>query len=324
MKKFICPNCSNELTLDSADGMLTCLSCRKTIPITDFEHHEFGSIKNSQYIKKYADKNKDIQSDGFTVDHPEYSVQNAPNENKYFIPFELDENDVRTLLYKKLSVRLFFTHSFKNIIKKKMFEKLYVPVWSNEVMTKASISAACTEFDGNITNYYDVEKHAQLLFGQFNTTATTMNGTLHIDTLFPYRFDRAVCGKESTAKKNETDDVILLEADIPPDKYMDNIKKYADKAARDKLNTLLSSYSSTHNKVFDCSSDVPASRLIYLPVWKIPFGEKDVSGCLYVNGQTGKVTDRLPVSRLKCAAFITLTFVILFAVLITAAYFAGI
>ena len=312
------------MSLNSTDGTLTCISCGKSIPVTEFEHHEFGSIKNSQYIKKYADKNKDMHTDGFNIENSEDPGQSNNCSPKYYIPFELDADDVKSLIYKKPG-KLFFTQAFKKVLKEQLFEKMYVPVWSNEVMVKSSINAACTEFDGNVTSYYDVEKDAQLLFEQFNTMATTMNGTLHVDSLFPYKFESAVC-KDENLDKNEdkNEDVMTLKADIPPDRYVDNIKKYADRAASDKLNTLLSAYSSAHNKIYECDSNVLSSKLIYLPVWKIPFAEKGSSECLYVNGQTGKSAGKLPLSRLKSAVLITLTFAVIFAAFIFAAYFAGI
>ncbi len=323
MNKFICPNCRTAMSLDSTDGTLTCISCGKSIPVTDFEHHEFGSIKNSQYINKYAVKNKDMHTDGFTKSDSGVFAPNTKQSSVYYLPFELEADDVKSLIYKKPG-KLFLTQAFKKVLKEQLFEKMYVPVWSNDVIVKSSINAACTEFDGNVTSYYDVEKEAELMFEQFNTIATTMNGTLHIDSLFPYRFESAVCQDENSDKKEHKYDFIMLEADIPSDKYVDNIKKYADNAARDKLNTLLSTYSSAHNKIYECDSNISSARLVYLPVWKIPFGTKNSSEYLYVNGQTGKSSGKLPLSRLKSAVSITLTFAAIFGAIISAAYFVGI
>ncbi len=312
------------MSLDSSDGTLTCVSCGNSIPITDFEHHEFGNIKNSQYIKKYAAKNKDLHTDGFTTENYADSGTNTSISPVCYIPFELNSDDVKTFLCKKPFGKLFFTKNFKRVVTEQLFEKIYVPVWSHKILAKGSINAACTEFDRDATNYYDVEKHAQLLFEQFNTVATTMNGPLHIESLFPYKLDGALYANEYEDKKiKKKDGIITLEADIPPDRYEDNIKKYADRASKDKLNTLLSGYSSAHNKIFKCDSNVLATKLIYLPVWKIPFGTKDASECMYVNGQTGKSSGKLPISKMKSTAFILLTFIVIFAALISAAYFAG-
>lgn len=310
------------MSLDSTDGTLTCISCKKNIPVTDFEHHEFGSAKNSRYMNKYADKNRDIHTDGFTDSD---AISNGGRD--CYIPFQSGADRIKAVLCKKPVERLLYRHAFKKILKERRFVKLYVPVRSYKVITKASINAACTEFDENTTNYFDVEKHAELLFENFTATATTGNGSLHIDSLFPFDLKNAVCtddGIDTLIGNKKTDDVMILEADIPSDRYNDNIKKYADRAAKDKLNTLLSSYASVHNKIFECDSHISESRLIYLPVWKIPFGGKDASECLYVNDTTGKCTNRPPVSRVKSALLITITFAVIFAALITVACFAGI
>ena len=180
------------MSLGAEDGILTCISCGKSIPVTDFKHHEFGNAKNSQYIKQYADKNKDMHTNGFISEDAKDFIQHKTDNVTYYIPFELNTDDIRKLICKNPFKKLLFTGAFNKIAKNKSFEKIFVPIWSNEVITAASINAACTEYDGKVTNYYDIEKHAQLLFEQFNTSASTMNETLHIDSLFPYNLESCI------------------------------------------------------------------------------------------------------------------------------------
>lgn len=324
MKKFICPNCSNAMSLDAEDGILTCISCGKSIPVTDSPHHEFGSTKNSRYIKQYAAKNKDMHTDGFISEDAEDFIQHKTDNANYYIPFELNADDISKLIYKNPFNKLLFTGAFNKIAKNKLFEKMFVPIWSNEVIVAASINAACTEYDGKVTNYYDVEKHAQLLFEQFNTSASTMQETLHIDSLFPYNLASAICSNEEAAGGKSDDGEYLPAADIPSDRYIDNIKAYADKSAHAKLNSLISSYSSAHNKVYEGDSHVTFSKLIYLPVWKIPYSAKGPSDYLYINGQTGKMSGKPPLGRLRVTFLFLIICLAIFSILILAAYFIGI
>lgn len=312
------------MSLNTENGTLTCISCGKSIPVTDFEHHEFGSAKNSRYIRQYAEKNIDMHADGFIPEDTEAFRQHKTDSTKYYIPFELDADDVKRLIYKNPLKRLLYARTFNKIAGDKSFEKIFIPIWSSEVTATASMNASCTEYEGEVTNYYDIEKHAQLLFEQFNTSATTMQEALHIDSLFPYNIESAICSDTGTEGEKSNDGEYLSDADIPSDRYIDTIRAYADKSARAKLNSLIASYSSAHNIVYEGDTHVAFSKLIYLPVWKIPYSSKDSSDSVYINGQTGKMSGNPPLGKVKVTFLFLITCLAIFSILILAAYLMGI
>jgi len=294
MKLFICQTCSNEMTFNSNTGILTCANCGKEIEITEFEHPTLGNTGTSNFNSNYSKKsyNKEYK---FSAPECNYS-DNA----HYFLPYKIKSADIPTL-FKGKFINLFIKTALKKKLTKNSFRKLYIPIWVHDTVTYADMDAICTRFDNNTTNYYLKETKNAFVGKDMYTDASTRKIRTELSSLFPYNFENLTA---LTDKETSDTDAEYFDADIPVTHYKDILDSTLKKHARQHLNNLLDNFASAYNKEIKLDIQNISSYVVYLPVWEVTLDKK--SDKLYINGQTGKVADNLPISRLKVSiAFLT-------------------
>lgn len=297
MNRFICDICKNNMTLNENDGTLSC-TCGNSLSVTDYKSPELGSTGNTYYNQSYA-KNNINESNG-SYDSFDMNDSFDSKNKRYFIPFKLNKQDAIIQIKRGI-------FSVKPSDKVNM---LYVPVWTADIDSAVSVSGIGTSYTAdNEISYYDLDTEGILSCTDIMTPATNDISPHTVSMLMP--FDIAL-GDAVSDNADET--IKCLDANIifSPDYY----KKRCCKLAKKKASFRLDTFDSTHNVTCDAKSALKDLRLIYLPVFN--------AGDIYINGQSGKVAGKLPVSKVKVALFSIITFPILFVIISLVLYLIGV
>lgn len=311
MNILSCPKCKNELIMKPENGELYCPSCGFSILSTEYEHPALGSASKSTYIKKNADNNVNISAENEVPAAKNEVPAAESNEPKsaHYIPHTIDVQEISKLIPK--TARLFLKSSFAKAVKNMSYEKLLIPVWVNECNASVSLNGVGEHFENDATSFYTFDREGTFTFDTLLTNATAGIDSSIVNSLFPYDIN--------TMHQVSVDDLdnscTLYPQDINADSYYPKIELHVKGIAKNKLDSLNADFDSTHNKDFNVTGCKTVSSILYLPVWKILYEHSSGYDDIYINGQTGKLTGRLPLSKVKFALWSLFTCGLLFGVI---------
>ena len=294
MKEFVCPTCKKTMVLNENDGILSCTQGH-TLLVAEYKSPELGSTSNTYYNRDYAvcNINEEAESD------EENDIEEADlgDVKISYIPFQIDEKEAE----KKIKKGIFTGKSSDSL------DRFYVPVWISTIDTGAGVEGiACSYTADNEISYYDVDTKGKLGDCQVMTAACNDISAQTLSLLAPFTISDSQDIADASIRK--------LEANVPFSP--DYARKKCEKIARDKASFRLNSFESSHNVKYTVKSSVKESSLLYLPVYN--------RNGIYINGQSGKVMGKAPVSKIKLAAFSLCSCLILYTIITLILQFSGV
>lgn len=337
MKKYSCKNCNAELYWDAKSKSLKCEYCGSEFQPTDFEKSQEDNI--SQIADK-VDKNTTATDESNSLELVMYKCTECGAEiitakstiattcaycgraialtdklvgnfkPDYVIPFTISEKKAKAI-YKKYCKSTFLTpRHFKKENEIKKIKGIYVPFWLHSFQNNANAVLLCentsTKRDGDdkviIKHKYSVNMST---IGNFDKIPTdglkNLNNSL-MDAIEPFdyshmeKFNPAYMAGYYAEEYNETDDETKKRAFTRAETAMkqeiiNNAGNYEKKA--------ISLY---NDKILKYKSDY-----IMLPVWLFNTEYKGKKYTFAINGDTGKIAGKLPISisKIFISSFIT-------------------
>ena len=283
-QKMYCPYCEGEDTETVAgnDSLTVCASCGAEV-----DPGEYKSSDKCPYCGNFLVFNKRVEGD--------YKPDSI-------IPFKLDKDMAVAAMDKEFKKRLFAPVSFLSEKSLESIKGAYVPFFLYDYLADSEFSGEGTKvkrwssgnYDYTETSYYSIERVMHASFDNIPVDASLEMDDYTMDLMEPYdyselmSFDPKYLSGFFGEIYNDT-----------ADKFADRAKKKAADSAEVLMKKSIGGYNSMKTLVDRTTLTDQKIDYALFPVWvyKYRFRGKDFN--FYVNGQTGKVIGKTPVSVLK-------------------------
>ena len=324
-----CDSCGGVMDFNPATGTLKCPYCgfEKQIEVNEqspgVEELDFSKVTDSTCCD-WGTKTRTVICKSCGAETV-YDANDMANECPYcgsnqvmeegdkdtmapggVVPFALDAKKAAELFKAWIGKKFFCPKLAKESAKPKSFKGLYIPYWTFDSNTTTNyrgeygIDRQVEDKDGNtktVTDWYPTRGTHEEFFDDTLVCGSTKQDTRMLQGLEPFHTDKAVAYKAEYM------------AGFVAERYSLDVKNAWEKA-KEKIKNILRGH--IHEKIKDekMADDVRNLSLnvnyrditykyLLLPVWISAFQYKDKVYQFMVNGQTGKVTGRTPISWIK-------------------------
>lgn len=340
--QYKCPNCGADMAFDSTTGMLHCDSCGRdenieSMPKMDQDNYKKDTNQNSnRYTDNDFHNNENNHQHFSESDVNEYHCKNcgavlitdkdttattcsfcgagvvisdrlsgdlAPAK---VIPFSINKQQAQEAFKKWCKKGLLTPKGFMNADRIKSITGLYVPFWLYDLNGRGEVDATCTkvrsysqgEYIVTETSYFNVYRQVDLNYLKVPVDASEKMNDELMDKLEPYHYDNL---KEFNmpylagylAEKYNYDDQALFP------RVKDRVDDYVD----DFIRSTISGYSSTTYNHKNINIRERKADYVLFPVWMVCYDYKKSEHTFAMNGQTGKIVGKPPLSAGKIAAW---------------------
>lgn len=314
---YKCPSCGSDMSFDSETGDLSCPSCGRHEKIENYQEELQTSSANDVETKEYHCENcgaillttADTTATNCSfcgagvVIADRLSGQLAPAK---VIPFTISKEEAIDAFKKWCRKGLLTPRGFMNADRIKSITGMYVPFWLFDLNSKVQVSAECTkvrtytqgDYIYTETKYYDAFRDINLDYVKIPVDASEKMNDELMDRLEPYPYDQLKDFKTPylagflAEKYNYSDDELLPRA---KDKISSYIESY--------ISSTFASYHSVFYKNKQIDTKNVNSNYVLLPVWMVSYDYNHSEHTFAMNGQTGKVVGKPPISMGKVAAW---------------------
>lgn len=336
--QYKCPNCGADMAFDSTTGMLHCDSCGRNENIEDMPKYDSNTDSSSYRNYKEKDKTEDsYKSNTFGDDEiHEYHCQNcgavlitdkdttattcsfcgagvvltdrlmgnlAPAK---VIPFSISKEQAQDAFKKWCKKGLLTPKGFMTADRIKSITGIYVPFWLFDLNGQGEVDATCTkvrtypmgDYICTDTSYYRVYRQVDLNYLKVPADASSKMNDELMDKLEPYNycnlkdFNMPYLAGYIAEKYNYNDRELLPRVQERIDEYIDayihsTIKGYATTSIDNRNINILERH----------------ADYVLLPVWMVCYDYKQSEHIFAMNGQTGKIVGKPPLSTGKIAGW---------------------
>lgn len=319
--QYKCPNCGADMAFDAQTGTLSCESCGHHLsveeyPVPDFEEFEeettastFGTEDVSQYqcnncgaiLITEADTSATTCSfcGAAMILSDRLSGELAPAK---VIPFKITKEQAQTAFRSWCKKGLLTPKGFMSADRIKNITGIYVPFWLYDLNGRGEAIADCTKvrtYDSDDyiyteTRHYEVYRKVDLDFLKIPADASAKMNDHMMDCLEPFyysnlkEFNIPYLAGYVAEKYNYTDKQLFP-------RVKQRVEQYVDSYIRSTIH----GYSTT---VFRHeATDIKQRNAYYtlLPVWMICYDYNQSEHTFAMNGQTGKIVGKPPISAKK-------------------------
>lgn len=224
------------------------------------------------------------------------------------IPFTISKEEAINAFKKWCRKGLLTPKGFMKADRIKSLTGMYVPFWLYDLNSKVQVNATGTkvrtytrgDYIYTETKYYDAFRDINLDYLKIPVDASEKMDNVLMDKLEPFPYDQLKEFKMPylagfiAEKYNYTDEQLLPRAKEKVSGYIDSY-----------IHSTLSGYSTISYKNKSINTKSLKNDYVLLPVWMISydFGKKE--HIFAMNGQTGKVVGKPPISKGKVALWFT-------------------
>ncbi|WP_026672927.1 TFIIB-type zinc ribbon-containing protein [Alkalihalobacterium bogoriense] len=314
---YKCPNCSDDMGFDSQSGKLSCPSCGRNETIETYDENLISMTFEEEEAKEYHCENcgASVITEADTtatscsfcgagvVLIDRLSGELAPAK---VIPFTISKDEAMAAFKKWCKNGRLTPKGFMSGNRVKEITGMYVPFWMYDLNSKVKVHATGkkirTYTRGNYiyteTKYYDVFRDINLDYAKVPVDASERLNDELMDKLEPYNYSDLKPFKTPylagylAEKYNFTDEQLFS-------RVKSKIQRFIDSYVR----STISGYSSVHYNRQDINTEQRKSFYVLLPVWMVYYDHDKQEHTFAMNGQTGKVVGKPPISYGKVAAW---------------------
>ncbi|WP_343208506.1 TFIIB-type zinc ribbon-containing protein [Anaerolentibacter hominis] len=318
--QYKCPNCGADMVFDSESGMLVCDSCGAKQPADQYKDpsgERDQPASTLQDTREYqcnncgavliTDKDTTATTCSFCgapmILNDRLSGSLAPAK---IIPFSISKEEAQAAFKKWCKNGLLTPKDFMTADRIKNITGIYVPFWLYDVHTDAVLEATCTrvrsysrgDYIYTETSYFDVFRQADLKYLKVPADASEKMNDELMDKLEPYRYDNLkdfntpYLAGFIAEKYNYTDQDLL-------GRMKERVRQYAGSY----LNGTIAGYSTTSVRREDVRFTEQDAYYTLLPVWMVCYDYKQSEHVFAMNGQTGKIVGKPPLSKKRMAGW---------------------
>ena len=216
------------------------------------------------------------------------------------IPFTISKEQAQQAFVKWAKKGRLCPKDFVTADRIKNITGMYVPFWLYDMQAQGDADATCTkvrtytrgDYIYTETSYYHVYRRANLRYQRIPVDASEKMDDAMMDRIEPFDYKDLkdfnmpyLAG--FLAEKYNYDDKQLLP------RVSERVKEFADSYLR----STISGYSSVHYNRKDVQTAQQNAFYTLLPVWLVSYDYKDAEHMFIMNGQTGKIVGKPPLSK---------------------------
>lgn len=323
---YKCPGCGADMIWDSEAGLLTCESCGRQMTAAEADERkqrkaetEDSFSQNPEYdsLQEYhcqncgavllTDKTTAATTCSFcgagVVLSDRLSGSASPS---LIIPFSISREEATSAFQKWCKHGRLTPKGFMTADRIKSLTGIYVPFWLYDISDIAEADAAGTkvrhysrgEYLYTETSHYHIYRKLHLNYDKLPVDASEkMNDTM-MDRLEPYDykalkdFSMPYLAGYLAEKNSYTADEVFERA-------KQRAEVYSDQALRESV----TGYSTVNYQYRNNTSEYTKAHYALLPVWMVCYDYKQSEHTFAMNGQTGKIVGKPPLSIAKIAAW---------------------
>ncbi|HZW68423.1 MAG TPA: TFIIB-type zinc ribbon-containing protein [Pseudogracilibacillus sp.] len=326
---YKCPNCGSDMAFDASSGTLSCSSCGRQDDISEFEDEFIEKQFTVDEAKEYhcencgaivlTDKDTTATSCSFcqanVVLIDRLAGELAPAK---VIPFSITKEQAQEAFKKWCRNGRLTPDGFMTADRVKNITGMYVPFWIYDLHSQIEVSAVGTkvrtytrgDYIYTETKYYDLYRDMEMYHVKVPVDASEKMDDSLMDQLEPYNYKDLVEFKTPyltgylAEKHNFTDRELFPRAKAKINSY---INKYISKS--------MSHYSTVRKKSESINTEQKKGSYVLFPVWMIVYDLDQQEHTFAMNGQTGKVVGKPPVSKRKVMTWFSAIALASFAVI---------
>lgn len=342
-----CPNCGADMVFHAETGLLSCESCGHT--------QEIDSMENS--AANYEDFVKQTSSQTYTDDSAaQYQCKNCgailiTNEDttattcsfcdspmilgdrltgelapSKVAPFSITKQQAEEAFKKWCGKGLLLPNDFKKANRVKSITGMYVPFWLFDMHTQGEIHAECTkvkhrtegEYEVTETSYFDVFRSADLYFNKIPVDASAKMDDDMMDKLEPFDYENLHDFNTPYLSGYLAEKYDYTDKELYP-----RVEERSDDYTVDYLRSTILGYDSTRILHKDIHAQPLDAQYTLLPVWLFCYDYQNGEHNFMMNGQTGKIVGKPPLSKKKATGFFFLFTLLAFFILKLIAFAYG-
>lgn len=288
-KGMFCPYCDSEKSEERKHDLYnitTCPDCGGELEIG-----EHTSALQCPYCENYIILNERVEGD--------YLPQKL-------IPFKYSKEMVKKLLKEKFKKCIFAPTDFLSEAKLNSMRGQYIPFWMYSYDTSCVFRGEGVKVrtwrTGNVehteTSYYHVERDLDITYHDIPVDASIEMPDNIMDLMEPYAYNELVdftpeyMSGFDGEKYNMTSNLVENRAKVK-----------LQGSAEAILKNSISGYARLSQNQKSISPQNTCTQYCLLPIWKYIYKYNDIMYPFYVNGQTGKIVGKVPVSKQKVWAY---------------------
>ncbi|RXZ82059.1 TFIIB-type zinc ribbon-containing protein [Paenibacillaceae bacterium] len=315
--EYKCANCGSGMVFDSTTGMLTCHSCGKkdnieqiTDPLT---RNAFSADEAMEYhckscgavIMTEAETTATVCSfcSAAVVLGDRLTGRLAPAK---VIPFAISKEEAKKAFKKWCRNGRLTPAGFMSADRIKGITGMYVPFWLYEMHNKIEVHSQATkvrmytrgDYHYTETQHFDVYRKIRLNYSRVPIDASEKMNDALMDKLEPFPYDQLKSFKTPylagyIAEKYSYDDKELFP------RAKGKISQYIDAY----IQSAMAGYTTVNYTNKQIDTKLVQADYALLPVWVVHYDYNRLEHTFAMNGQTGKVVGKPPISKAKVAAW---------------------
>jgi len=315
-QKWVCEYCNSEFTKDDLNEF----DAEKSHVTHDdgYEENAMAYVCPSCGAKIVTDKNTAatfcIYCHNATVIAARLEGEHRPAS---LIPFQLKKEEAIVAVQKLCKNRPLLPKDFTGYAKNGEVSGLYVPFWLFNVDLDAQLNAKTTKVttwsDSNYyytkTDVYSVERAGSVSFVNVPADGSKKMDDRLMESLEPFDYSKLLNFTMEYLSGHFAESY-----DIEANMAYSNVSNRVKNATDSMIKSTIQGYSSM--QILNENIDVKRvqNKNVMLPVWTLMAAYKGKNYVFAMNGQTGKITGRLPLSVTRLAMWFILIFVVVFLI----------
>ncbi|MCU9601537.1 TFIIB-type zinc ribbon-containing protein [Pallidibacillus thermolactis] len=314
---YKCPNCGNDMAYDSESGTLLCEACGTKETIETLPEENITTTFSEEEAREYNCENCGavLLTDADTVAtkcsfcgagvvlSDRVSGTLAPS---LVIPFTISKDEAVQAFKKWCRNGLLTPKGFMSADRVKSITGMYVPFWLYDINSRVKVSGTATkvrtyshgDYIYTKTKYYDIFRDINLDYLKVPVDASAKMNDELMDKLEPFPYDQLKEFKTPylagfiAEKYNYTDQELLPRVNEKIDSFIE-----------DYIRSTVREYQTVNYRYKDIDTKKLKSYYVLLPVWMVVYDYEKSEYTFAMNGNTGKVVGKPPISWGKVASW---------------------
>lgn len=317
--EYKCPNCGSGMVFDSETGMLSCESCGRKDSIENNPDPLTRNVFSEDEANEYhctscgaviiAETVTTATTCSFcgsaVVLGDRLTGKLAP---AWVLPFSISKEEAMQAFKKWCGNGRLTPGGFMTADRIKGITGMYVPFWLYDINNDIEVQAAGTRVSTYIrgdyrfteTQHYDVYRKIRLNYVKVPIDAAEKMNDELMDKLEPFPYDQL---KEF--KTPYLAGYIAEKYSYNEDELFSRAKHKISEYIEAYIRSSMSSYTAVTYANKQIGSRMAQANYVLLPVWVVHYDYNKLEHTFAMNGQTGKVVGRPPISKGKVTAWFT-------------------
>lgn len=315
--EYKCPSCGSGMTFDSTTGMLSCPSCGRKDNIEQIPDPLKQQVFAEDEVREYH-----CESCGAViVTEPETSATTcsfcgsavvlsdrltgklAPQQ---VIPFAISKEEAMTAFKKWCRKGLLTPRGFMTADRIQNITGMYVPFWLYDLLNNIDVRGQGTQvrsyrkgdYQYTETDYYEFYRRIRLNYVRLPIDASAKMDDQLMDKLEPFPYEQLKTFKTPYLAGYIAEKYNYNSEQLTPrarEKTMPYIESY--------ISSTVTEYATVSYAEKQVDTTVKQANYTLLPVWMVYYNYKGKQYTFAMNGQTGKVVGKPPLSKGKMTAW---------------------